>query len=127
MAFLSSRLLPHAMRRRSGGGSTLVASLLALLLAACAPAGDAEAGSPDAASQEGWAPPLPVTEYSVADSIWGDLPDDRSYGAVSAIYPAPDGMSIWVAERCGSNLCVESDVDPVLRYDLDGNLMTSRS
>ena len=61
----------------------------------------------------------------MADSAWGALPDGRDYGAVSAIYPAPDGMSMWVAERCGANLCVESDADPVLRFDLDGNLLTS--
>ncbi len=63
--------------------------------------------------------------WVVADSAWGDLPDGRNYGATSAIYPAPDGRSMWVAERCGTNLCVDSDVDPVMRFDLDGNLLHS--
>ena len=56
---------------------------------------------------------------------WAALPDGRVWGATSAIYPANDGKHIWVAERCGTNLCVGSDVDPVLLYDLDGNLVKS--
>lgn len=97
-----------------------VALLLPLAAAwNCAPAPDAEARPGEGG------PPLPAAGYQVADSAWGRLPDGRDYGAVSAIYPAPDGMSIWVAERCGANLCVDSDEDPVLRFDLDGSLMTS--
>jgi len=56
---------------------------------------------------------------------WGELPDDREWGASSAIYPSNDGRHIWVAERCGANLCVDSDVDPVLLFDLQGNLVKS--
>ncbi len=56
---------------------------------------------------------------------WGTLPDGREWGATSAIYPANDGRHVWVAERCGANLCVDSDVDPVLLFDLDGNLVRS--
>ncbi len=56
---------------------------------------------------------------------WAKLPDGREWGATSAIYPANDGKHIWVAERCGSNLCVGSDVDPVLLYDPDGNVVRS--
>jgi len=56
---------------------------------------------------------------------WAELPDGREWGATSAVYPAPDGEHIWVAERCGANLCVESDVDPVLLYDQDGNVVRS--
>lgn len=63
--------------------------------------------------------------YATVPGVWAELPDGRTWGAASAIYPAPDGMSIWVAERCGVNSCADSDVDPILRYDLDGNLMTS--
>ncbi len=63
--------------------------------------------------------------YAALPGVWAELPDGRTWGSTSAIYPAPDGMSIWVAERCGANSCADSDVDPILRYDLDGNLMTS--
>jgi DNA-binding beta-propeller fold protein YncE len=64
--------------------------------------------------------------YRVADEAWGRLPDGRAWGAISAVYPAPDGRSIWVAERCGRNTCVGHDaVDPILHFDLDGNLLRS--
>lgn len=64
--------------------------------------------------------------YAPVPGVWGELPDGRSWGATSAVYPAPDGMSIWVAERCGANSCADADdVDPVLHYDLDGNLLGS--
>jgi sugar lactone lactonase YvrE len=56
---------------------------------------------------------------------WAQLPDGREWGATSAVYPAPDGEHIWVAERCGANLCVESDVDPVLLFDPEGNVVRS--
>ena len=56
---------------------------------------------------------------------WGELPEGREWGAVSAIYPSPDGQTIWVAERCAANTCANSDLDPILQYDLDGNLLQS--
>jgi sugar lactone lactonase YvrE len=56
---------------------------------------------------------------------WGKLPDGREWGSTSAIYPTNDGRHIWVAERCGANVCVDSDADPILLFDLDGNLVRS--
>jgi DNA-binding beta-propeller fold protein YncE len=62
--------------------------------------------------------------YRVASEAFGELPNGRTYGAVSAIYPSPDGRTIWIAERCGENTCVpHQDMDVVLQYDLDGNLL----
>ncbi|MEX2469135.1 MAG: peptidyl-alpha-hydroxyglycine alpha-amidating lyase family protein [Pseudohongiellaceae bacterium] len=54
-----------------------------------------------------------------------DLPGGRDWGATSAVDIAPDGESIWVAERCSSNSCALSDADPVIKYDADGNILTS--
>ncbi len=54
-----------------------------------------------------------------------ELPDGRSWGSTSTVDIDPDGTSIWVAERCGANSCAGSDVDPVMKYDKDGNLITS--
>jgi sugar lactone lactonase YvrE len=56
---------------------------------------------------------------------WGDLPGDREWGATSAIYPTNDGEMMWIAERCGANICVDSEVDPVLLFDLRGNVERS--
>ena len=56
---------------------------------------------------------------------WAKIPDGRKWGATSAIYPANDGKHIWIAERCGSNLCVGSTVDPIMLFDMDGNVVKS--
>lgn len=65
-----------------------------------------------------------LTPYAtIAD--WAKLPDGRQWGATSAIYPARDGQHIWIAERCGSNSCVDSDLDPILLFDAEGHLVKS--
>jgi DNA-binding beta-propeller fold protein YncE len=58
------------------------------------------------------------------DYNWGRLPDGRQWGSTSAIYPSADG-NIWIAERCGQNTCVGSNVDPVLLMNPDGNVLRS--
>jgi sugar lactone lactonase YvrE len=64
--------------------------------------------------------------YAVSDESWGTLPDGRAWGATSAIYPAPDGRSIWVADRCGRNNCIgREDVAMIFRFDLEGRLLAS--
>ena len=52
-----------------------------------------------------------------------DLPGDRVWGATGAIDISPDGESIWVAERCGTNSCAGSDIDPVVNFDQAGNVI----
>jgi hypothetical protein len=47
---------------------------------------------------------------------WGQLPDGRKWGASAGISVAPNG-NIWDAERCGSNSCVGSNVDPIIELD----------
>lgn len=67
------------------------------------------------------APPNP---YRVADEAFGQLPDGRKYGALSAVYPGPDGRTIWVAERCGQNSCVgRSEMTTIFQFDLSGRLL----
>lgn len=68
---------------------------------------------------------LAPNPYRVAAAPFGELPDGRTWGATSAIYPAADGRHVWVAERCGANSCVDSDVDPVLLFRPDGTLVRS--
>jgi streptogramin lyase len=43
----------------------------------------------------------------------------------SGVYPDPDGEHIWMLTRCGANHCAGSDQDPILKLDLDGNLVDS--
>ncbi|GMR17070.1 MAG: hypothetical protein BMS9Abin32_125 [Gammaproteobacteria bacterium] len=56
---------------------------------------------------------------------WATLPAGRVWGATSAVYPAADGRNIWIAERCGANLCAGSDLDPVLLFNPDGEVIRS--
>jgi len=53
------------------------------------------------------------------------MPPGRTWGATSAVDIDIDGESIWVGERCGANSCAGSDVDPILKFDNDGNLVES--
>jgi sugar lactone lactonase YvrE len=56
---------------------------------------------------------------------WAKLPGGREWGSTSAVFPAADGRHLWVAERCGANLCVDSDVDPVLLFSPQGEVVRS--
>ena len=60
--------------------------------------------------------------YKAIDG-WAKLPAGRVWGATSAVYPANNGTTIWIAERCGANLCAGSDLGPVMLYDSDGNVL----
>lgn len=64
--------------------------------------------------------------YRTVQGVWGKLPAGRTWGATSAVYPSPDGRTIWVGERCGENQCFgKDDVPSILQFDLEGNLLTS--
>ena len=51
---------------------------------------------------------------------WAKLPDARAWGSTSAVAIAPDGRGIWVAERCGANHCVGSELPSVYLFDANG-------
>ena len=63
-------------------------------------------------------------KYRTVDD-WATLPDGRTWGAVTGVFPDPDGRHLWVLDRCGANSCLGSDLDPVLKFDLSGKLVTS--
>jgi sugar lactone lactonase YvrE len=56
---------------------------------------------------------------------WGILPEGRTWGSVSAIEVDRDGIHVWVAERCGTNSCAGSEVDPIVKLDPEGNPVLS--
>jgi DNA-binding beta-propeller fold protein YncE len=56
---------------------------------------------------------------------WAKMPEGRTWGATSAVAIDPDGVSVWVAERCGANSCLDSNLDQILKFDANGNLVTS--
>jgi len=57
------------------------------------------------------------------------LPEGRKWGSTSTIDVDKDGKSIWVAERCGGNSCVDpatnqiKDVATVMKFDGDSGKM----
>ena len=59
------------------------------------------------------------------------LPEGRTWGSTSAVDIDKDGKSIWVAERCGANSCLDratgkmSDLPTVLKFDSTGKLVKS--
>ena len=63
-----------------------------------------------------------------------NIPAGREWGATSSIDIDPDGKSIWIAERCGSDSiraaypirgCAESDLPVVLKFNSDGEMVRS--
>ena len=53
------------------------------------------------------------------------MPEGRTWGATSAVDIDRDGRSIWVGERCGANTCLNSTLDPLLKFDASGKLVKS--
>jgi streptogramin lyase len=59
------------------------------------------------------------------------LPEGRTWGSTSAVEVDKDGKTIWIAERCGQNSCLDrtsgemSKFDPVLHFDASGKLINS--
>lgn len=56
---------------------------------------------------------------------WAKLPPGRPWGSTSAVAIDKDGVSVWVGERCGANLCTGSDLDPILLFNANGDLVRS--
>src|SRR3990170_2829939 len=56
---------------------------------------------------------------------WARMPEGRTWGSTSAVEIDKDGVSIWVAERCGANSCAGSDLDPILKFDSTGAMVKS--
>jgi sugar lactone lactonase YvrE len=56
---------------------------------------------------------------------WGTLPAGRTWGSVSAINVDVDGRSIWAGDRCGANSCAGSKLDPIVKLDASGRVVTA--
>ena len=56
---------------------------------------------------------------------WAKMPQGRTWGSTAGVWIDPDGASVWVAERCGANSCLGSNLDPVLKFDASGKLVKS--
>ncbi|HSA56885.1 MAG TPA: peptidyl-alpha-hydroxyglycine alpha-amidating lyase family protein [Gemmatimonadaceae bacterium] len=105
---------PHAARV----GSLLLA-LAALALPPAAASAQGRGGSAAMAPTND----APNPYQTIAG--WAKMPEGRTWGATSAVEIDRDGVSIWVAERCGQNSCLNSDLDPILKFDSTGKLVRS--
>src|SRR5687768_1124073 len=56
---------------------------------------------------------------------WGSLPSGRTWGSVSAVHVDVDGKHIWAGDRCGTNSCAGSKVDPIVKLDPSGKVVAS--
>jgi streptogramin lyase len=60
------------------------------------------------------------------DETWLKMPTDRGkLGATSAIDVDADGRSIWIARRCEVNGCFDSNVDPIMQFNENGEFVRS--
>ncbi len=48
---------------------------------------------------------------------WAQLPDGRKWGSTAGVDIGPDG-NVWAYDRCGANSCADSDLDPILEFDV---------
>src|SRR4051812_29430371 len=57
------------------------------------------------------------------------LPAGRQWGSTSAVEVDKDGKTIWVAERCGANSCLDTttneikNIPTILHFDQNGNVI----
>ena len=56
---------------------------------------------------------------------WAKMPEGRAWGSTSAVDIDKDGVSIWVAERCAANSCLNSALDPIMKFDATGKMVAS--
>lgn len=85
-------------------------------------------GSAWLAVAEARAQSSPTTYPYEGRSDWARMPEGRTWGAPSGLKMDPDQRSLWVLERCGDYSgpgCAESDLPPVLQFDLSGRLVRS--
>jgi len=76
------------------------------------------------------APPTPNAKNDLPNPFrtvegWAKLPEGRTWGSTSSVDIDKDGVSVWVGERCGTNSCLTSTLDPVLKFDSTGKLVKS--
>ncbi len=102
-----------------------VALTLALGMAAAALPAAAQRGASAPAEHADVEPVnhLPNPYETVRD--WGILPDDRSWGSVSAIHIDIDKKHVWAGDRCGANSCAGSSVDPIVKLNSEGKVVKS--
>jgi sugar lactone lactonase YvrE len=73
-------------------------------------------------AQSSYPPPNDLPNPYRTITGWAQLPDGRKWGSTSGVAIGPDG-NIWTYERCGGNSCADSNLAPILEFDLSGKLL----
>ena len=81
----------------------------------------AETGKP--AAHAGQQPVNNLPNPYETQRSFGSLPDARNWGSVSAVNIDVDGVHVWAGDRCGTNSCATSGVDPIVRLDPNGRVV----
>jgi DNA-binding beta-propeller fold protein YncE len=59
------------------------------------------------------------------DDTWFKLPPGRKIGSAIGVEVDKDGKSVWVFDRCGGNSCANSPLNPIEKFDPNGNFVTA--
>lgn len=108
-------MTPHVRTRLAS-----FAALAALVLASLS---GAHAQGQGSASGAAVAPINGLPNPYETQRDFGRLPDGRKWGSVSGIGVDIDGRHIWAADRCGTNSCAGSTVNPIVKLDPSGNVV----
>jgi len=100
-------------------------ALSVLLTSAFALPALAQPGAVVPAAHAGQQPINNLPNPYVTQRNFGTLPEGRSWGSVSAVNVDVDGVHVWAGDRCGSNSCATSDVDPIVKLTPDGEVVRS--
>jgi len=99
-----------------------ITAIAAISLSACGSTAPENAqGTENASAAEANAPNAQPNPYAV-DYHFFKLPPGRVMGSSSAVAVDSKGH-IWVVDRCGANSCADSDLDPIMEFDAQGNFI----
>jgi sugar lactone lactonase YvrE len=54
---------------------------------------------------------------------WATLPKGRTWGSTAGVDIDPDGKHLWAIDRCGTNSCVGSKLDSILKITPEGKVV----
>ena len=99
--------------------------LVVLMLSLFSATASAQRGAIQPAAHAGQQPVNNLPNPYETQRNFGSLPDGRIWGSVSAVNIDIDGIHVWAGDRCGTNSCATSDVDPMVRLDPNGRVVAS--
>src|SRR3989440_3024537 len=78
--------------------------------------------SSDRTYSQGNGPNAYPNPYQLQEN-WAKLPPGRTWGSSIGVEIDPaDGKSLWTFDRCAANNCRGSTLDPIMRFDPNGNM-----